>query len=185
MSISFQEFLRKKNEGADLKDVSVSFQDFLRKRTEGSDVRERRKNREEWLDALNRLFHQIQVWLREVDTEELLEIIPYQVQSMERRLGIHDEPALKVGLGTSSVNIAPVGRFSIGPIGPMIKGLLGVVEQRGGLGGRVDLTNGERKYLLCRWIDGSQDRWYIVDQESRATHFDRDCLEVVLQDLLS
>jgi hypothetical protein len=168
--------------------MSTRFEEFLKKKSEGSGLKERRANRDEWLGALNRLLGQVRDWLQEADEEGLLEIVPYLVQSVEKRLGIYDAPAIKIRVGNGQVDFLPVGRFSIGPISESImEGVLGVVTsgERAPIAGRVDITNGERKYLLLRAIDGGQDRWYAANQRTHVVPFDKNLLEDILQDLLS
>ena len=53
------------------------------------------------------------------------------------------------------------------------------------LAGRVDITNGERKYLLLRDNSSGEDRWYAVNERSQVVLFDRAQLETILQDLWS
>src|SRR5438067_1384257 len=91
--------------------MPTSFQEFLRQKAEGSNVKDRIRSRGEWLGALNRLRDQIRGWLHEADPDDLLEIVPYEVERVEQRLGIYDAPALKIRLGTDTVDVLPMGRF--------------------------------------------------------------------------
>jgi hypothetical protein len=53
-------------------------------------------------------------------------------------------------------------------------------------GGRVDITDGERRHLLLRSIVDGQDCWYAVgDPNHVPIPFDQVRLEAILQDLLS
>ena len=166
--------------------MPITFQDFLRRKAEGTDVRERNRNRDEWLKAINGLLDQIEEWLRAADAENLLEIMRYDVERVEERMGVYDAPALKVRLGTDEVDVVPVGRYAIGPLpAQAIKSLMGVEGTDGPAAGRVDITNGERKYLLLRDLTSGQERWYAVDERSKAVLFDRAYLEAILQDLWS
>jgi hypothetical protein len=166
--------------------MPIQFQDFLRKRAEESGVRERNRNRGEWLLAIRRLLEQIQDWLRAADPESLLEIVPYDVERVEGPLGIYDAPALKIRLGTDEVDIVPVGRYAIGPFAVQtMRSLLGSEGTDGPAAGRVDITNGERKYVLIRDVSTGQDRWYALDEEFRAALLDQARLETILQDLWS
>jgi hypothetical protein len=165
--------------------MSTSFQQFLRQKAEKYGVPERHRNRAEWILAINRLFEQIREWLKASDPEELIEIVPYEVQRVERPLGIYDAPALKVRLGTRDVSIVPIGRYAIGPVPANIVSHSGLEEAAGPVAGRVDITNGERKYLLLRNVSTGQDRWYALDERSNATLLDQFRLETILQDLWS
>lgn len=165
--------------------MPTRFQDFLRQRTEKSGLRERKHSRDEWLESLHRLLNQIGEWLRAADTENVLEIVPYEVERVEGRLGVYDAPALKIRLGTDQAAIVPVGRYSIGPYPPeVIMSALGIEGADGPAAGRVDITNGERKYPLLRDKSTGQDRWYVVDEKSHAV-LDQVQLEAILQDLWS
>jgi hypothetical protein len=166
--------------------MPLTFQDLLRQKAEGSALRDRNRSRGEWLAALHRLFDQVREWLHEADPDDVLEIVPYEVERVEERLGIYDAPALKIRLGTDAVEILPVGRYAIGPLAPQIlKGLLGAEGTGGPAAGRVDITNGERKHLIMRSIEDGQDRWYAVNEQAQVTLFDRSRLEAILLDLLS
>ncbi len=166
--------------------MSTGFQEFLRQKADGSGVRERNRNRGEWLSALNALFEQIRDWLRAADPDDLIESVPYEVQRVEGHLGIYDAPALKIRLGAEEVDVVPVGRYAIGPwTAQSMKSLLGIEGTDGPVAGRVDITNGERKYLLLRDASTGKDRWYAVDEYSRAALLDQARLEKLLQDLWS
>lgn len=166
--------------------MPLTFQDLLRQKAEGSALRDRNRSRSEWLIALNGLFDQIRDWLREADPDGLLEIVPYEVERVEKRLGIYDAPVLKIRLDTDAAEILPVGRYAIGPLAPQIlKGLSGAEGTGGPAAGRVDITNGERKHLIMRCIENGQDRWYAVNEQAQVTLFDRSRLEAILLDLLS
>jgi hypothetical protein len=167
--------------------LQTSFQEFLHQKIEGTDWKDRSRRRVEWLNALERLLDQIQEFLREADPEGLLETVPYEVQRVESRLGVYDAPALKVRIGTDSVDVVPEGRHATGPL--LLQHLLllpGNAQRWGDLsGGRVDITNGERRYLLLRSIVGDQDHWYAtMSNKIDLTPFNSICLQAVLRDLL-
>jgi hypothetical protein len=169
-----------------VKTVPTSFQDFLRQKAEGTGIQERNQNRREWLNALQGLLIEIGHWLREADTENLLETMWYDVERVEDRLGVYDAPALKIRLGTDEVDVVPVGRYAIGPLpAQAIKSLREIEGTDGPAAGRVDITNGERKYLLLRVISSGQQRWYAVNERSQVVLFDRANFETILQDLWS
>jgi hypothetical protein len=168
--------------------MPTSFQEFLRQKVEGSDWKNRKRLRSDWLDALNRLLAQIREWLREADPEGVLEFVTYEVERVEERLGVYDAPALQIRLNTESADILPVGRFVALPF--TIQNLLSVPSNQqawGHLsGGRVDITDGERKHILLRSLQDGQDRWYAVMKgEISPLPFDRARLEAILEDLLA
>ena len=52
--------------------------------------------------------------------------------------------------------------------------------------GRVDMTNGEWKYLLYRFIAEPEDRWMMVDdRDYRMVPFDPPTFENAIQSLLA
>jgi hypothetical protein len=167
--------------------MMTSFQEFLRQKVDVATVKDRNQSRGEWLAAINRLLDRVQDWMREADPDDLLEAVRYEVERVEKRLGIYDAPALKIRLGTNSVDILPVGRYSVGPLPlELLKGGPGDDKRWGDLsGGRVDITNGERRYLLLRSKENEHDHWYTVGEPPSPTPFDRKRLEEILQDLLS
>jgi hypothetical protein len=155
----------------------MTFQEFLHKKAAEQHQHERRQRRDEWIAAVGRLFDQIRAWLAEADPDHLLDVVPLEVQSIEASLGVYNIPSLKIGVGDSSVQIVPRGRDA-----------LGIVGGPGGLGiraeGRVDITDGVRKYILYRSLQDGQERWFLLDQDFRPHPLDRARLEAALQDLL-
>jgi hypothetical protein len=114
----------------------------------------------------------------------LLEILRFEVQRVEGRLGIYDAPGLKIRLATDEIDVLPVGRYAIGPLpAQAMKALLELTGTDGPAAGRVDITNGERRYLLLRDVSTGHDRWFAVDKHSRAALLDQARLEAILQDL--
>jgi hypothetical protein len=167
--------------------MPTSFQEFLRQKVEGSDWRDRNRTRGEWLGALNRLLDQIQDWLRELDPEDVLELITYQVERVEERLGVYDAPALKIRVNTDAAEILPMGRFAMRPLslqGLLLQNMPSIPVDQQRHEGRVDITNGERRYVLLRRIEDGHDRWYALRKMDRAVPFDRTCFEEILKDLL-
>ena len=168
--------------------METSFQEFLRQKVEGSDWRDRKRLREEWLSALHRLLGQIREWLKESDPEGVLEFVTYEVERVEGRLGVYDAPALKIRLNTDFAEFLPVGRSVHLPF--VLQNQLSVASNRqawGNLsGGRVDVTNGERKHILLRSTQDGQDRWYAMMRNVVSPlPFDKARLEAILEDLLS
>jgi len=167
----------------------ITFQEFLRQKAEASGWKERISARAEWLEAIRWLFARIRALLQDADPNGLLEIVQYEVERVEERLGVYDAPALKIRLGTASVDIVPVGRYAPKPMSLMnLLALSGNQSRWGDLSrGRVDVTDGERKHLLLRSTENGQDRWYVVMANKAAVinPLDRESLEQVLQDLLS
>jgi hypothetical protein len=78
--------------------------------------------------------------------------VTYEVQRVEERLGVYDAPALKIRLNTEYAEVLPMGRFM--PLPSHLQSMLSIEDNRrvwGDLsGGRVDITNGERRHPLLR-----------------------------------
>jgi hypothetical protein len=167
--------------------MQTSFQEFLQQKLEGSDWKYRKRLRSEWLGALNRLLEQIRGWLRESDPEGILEFVTYEVQRVEDRLGVYDAAALKMRMKTDYAEVLPMGRFVPGPTSFLNAHAIPAFQPKCDLsGGRVDITNGERRHLLLRSILDGQDHWFaVMSGQSTPIPFDRACLEAILKDLLS
>jgi hypothetical protein len=157
----------------------TSFQEFLRKKADeqlNDDSRERRK---EWIASLDRLCDQIVAWLKEDDTDGILEIIREEEPRSEARLGVYKVPALKLGLGEMTIYITPVGRNTVGSITPRGE------TPKPSLG-RVDIRRLTRKYMLFRTVTEDHEVWYAVDEGFvNPKLFDKERLEEILLELLS
>jgi len=157
----------------------LSFRDFLKAKADELGVRDRHRRRGEWLGAIHRLLDRIRDWLRESDPEGVLDIEPYEVSRTEQDLGTYDAPALKIRLGAGEVDVRPIGR---GVPFMAIRGASGDATE---FSGRVDITDGYRKYNLYREINQGKDLWQISDERNRFTYLNAESFERILQDLLS
>jgi hypothetical protein len=156
----------------------MTFREFLKRKAEEERQAERRQRRDEWVAAVGRLIQQVRTWLEESDPEHFLDIVPQEVEKVEQGLGLYKAPGLKIGVGDAAVRVVPVGRNAVGLVGP--QGDDGVRAE-----GRVDITDGVRKYILYRTVKDGQEAWYALDEEFKAAPLDRTRLEAILQDLLS
>jgi hypothetical protein len=156
----------------------MTFQEFLEKRAQEGHHRDRRERRDEWIAAVGRLLEQLQAWLAEADPAKVRDVIPIEVERAEPALGSYTIPGLKIRLGETAVQVLPVGRDAVGFVGPQGQGGTPVE-------GRVDITDGVRRYILYRTRNDGEERWYALDERFQATHLDRGRLEGILQDLLS
>ncbi|MBV9122251.1 MAG: hypothetical protein JO112_02685 [Planctomycetes bacterium] len=156
----------------------MTFQEFLEKQAYQSHHKERRERREEWIAAVSRLMEQLRTWLAEADPAGVLEIVPMELEKAEPGLGSYRIPGLKINLGEAGVQVVPVGRNVVGIVGP--QGEVGVRAE-----GRVDITDGIRRYLLYRTFKDGQEQWFALDEHFQAAPLDRGCVERILQDLLS
>jgi hypothetical protein len=155
----------------------MTFQEVLHKKAAEQQQPFRRQRRDEWIGAVGRLLDQVRAWLAESDPEHLLDVVPLQIQTIEPGLGVFNIPSLKIGVGDSSIQVVPVGRFALGVVG--IRGGPGVRAE-----GRVDITDGVRKHILYRILQDGQERWYVQVGDFEARPLDRSRLEDILQDLL-
>jgi hypothetical protein len=153
--------------------------DFLQEKAREQDKIEQKKRRDEWTTAVRLLIETLRNWLTEADPEGLLDIETPMVNRREEGLGAYKAMSLEVGLGGDFVNIVPVGRNVVRFV---LKGSdIGLRAQ-----GRVDITNGSRKYMLFRTIEDGHDRWYVVDDEKyEASPLDKERFESVMKDRLS
>ena len=157
--------------------MPTSFKEWVKKKTEEAEHSERARQVHEWRDAYMALRDQIMAWLlEEGGPEDFFRHIP--IERSEHGLGHCDLIKLQIVVGDESVDVVPMGRNVIGSFG-----LRGEPAHRGA--GRVDITNGVRKYALYRTIQGGQDVWYVVDERSEVTPLSKDLLCEIVMDLMS
>jgi hypothetical protein len=156
----------------------MTFREFLETKAQQSHHRERRERREEWITAVRQLVEQLRAWLAESDPAGVLDIVPMEIERAEPGLGIFRIPSLKISLGEAAVEVMPVGRYAVGMVGP--QGDAGMRAE-----GRVDITDGIRRYILYRTLQDAQEKWYALDERFQAVPLDRARFEGILQDLLS
>jgi hypothetical protein len=154
----------------------LTLREFLHNKAQEENQTQRRERRNEWI--ADRLIKQICAWLAEADPDKVLEIIPLDLEKAEPELGVYRVPGLKLVAGDASVQVVPVGRNVVGLVGPR-----GEVSLRAE--GRVDITDGVRKYILYRTLQDGRENWYALNERFEATVLDRGRLEAILVDLLS
>jgi hypothetical protein len=154
--------------------------EFLRKQAEeeGSAADERKQVLEDWIEALELLQANMSSWLRQADPQNILTLEQTTHRIRERQIGSYSAPGLRISLGTREVRVEPVARYSIGS---RVGDALGASLREG----RVDMTNGEKKYMLYRHKDGENHHWVMVDDEDYlARDMDRSAFEDAIQSLL-
>lgn len=156
----------------------MTFQEFLEKQSQQQHHKERREQREEWIAAVSRLIAQLRAWLDEADPARVLDVVPIDTEKAEPGLGLYRIPGLKIRLGEAAVQVVPVGRNAVGFVAP--NGDVGIRAE-----GRVDITDGVRRYILYRTLKDGEEDWYALDEHFQAAPLDRARLEGILQDLLS
>ena len=155
----------------------TSFQEFLRKKADEQHSHLRRERRDEWIVAVSALLDRIDVWLHESDPDRLLDIIPIRLDKAEAGLGTYEIYGLKIAVGDLAIQVLPVARNVVGS--PRIFG------DGADLGGRVDITDGTRKYIVMRVVKDGKKSWEVLDDQFGAAPLDRARLEAIIQDLLA
>jgi hypothetical protein len=137
------------------------------------------QRRDEWLASLDRLYTQINSWIREADTASVLIIRDGFLPKRELGIGEYDARCLWIEIGSRQVRIEPVARTVAGPTS-----LTGVIHVPRAYG-RVDMTNGLSKFMLFRVEKEPEDRWNIIEQDSyHMRPFNQTSFEEALQSLL-
>jgi hypothetical protein len=126
-----------------------------------------REQRDEWLEAIEKLYDQIRAWLSEAMAEGLVDYKIGDTAITEGTLGTYDAPVLQLFFGERMVSVRPVGRF--------------VVAAKG----RIDMLLGPNKAMMVRDSDGT---WKIIPVGStreRPLPLTKDTFSEALEALLS
>jgi len=111
------------------------------------------RERAEWLDDLRTLMETLHGWLRDAESEGLLQIVREGTTVTEPKYGTYDVPAMIIQApGPRSVHVHPVGLEVLG------------------VAGRVDLDAGPRKVRLLR----QKDRSWVLARPSPVSRFASD-----------
>src|SRR5208283_1746421 len=137
-----------------------TLQEFLKERADQlhASLSEKTKIQKEWSDAIHRLVIQIVDWLKDADSERILDVQLETKQLRELGVGVYFVPSLQVRLEAQEVRVDPIARNAVGPVWSD-----GAIHT-GKSFGRVDLTNGVDRYLMYRVAVDPEDRWVIVDE---------------------
>ena len=85
---------------------------------------QREEAKAEWLEALERLYNQLEQWALEADGGlRLLRVDRPVGEYVEPRLGVYDIRILRLRLGSRSVRVTPLARYVIAAIRPLQKEL--------------------------------------------------------------
>lgn len=133
--------------------------DFIRK--EAEELRKKQPERDrlvkEWTSAVALLLDQMEVWLKEADTEGVLSIQREQHEGHDSKMGRYAIDGLYVTLGNRTMRIKPAGRWHVG--GATLPGA--VTESK--YEGRVDFCENTYGELhLYRVRPHGEDRWVFV-----------------------
>ncbi len=157
----------------------MTLREFLLKNAPRDEIR-RRKYREEWIAAVDRLLAQLRSWLTVGGTLELLDLEPLKFEKREQGLGAYHIQGLAINFGECTVKVVPVGRMVLAHLGPYAEAGHENAE------GRVDITNGAYKYYLYRKLnDAGEEQWLIQDERSGIRPLDREQFEAILQALMT
>ena len=156
----------------------MTLREFLVKNAPRQEL-ERRRRREEWVAAVDRLINQVQQWLKEANADGLLEVFVIEVERQEQGLGTYLAKSLELVYGERIVKVFPVGRSALADLGPF--GEPGHQKAEG----RVDISNRYDKYHLYRKLTADGETWIVQDHAGVLRLLDKPQFEVILQALLS
>ena len=124
----------------------------------------------EWEDEIASLYGQISSWLSPLTKDKLVNFEEYPTTLREDILGEYSITCLRITLANGvTISIEPVGRFILGAQG------------------RVDISNGSRKYVLLRFKSGE---WKFqlrkgIGFRSQLVPLSEESLISVIEDLIS
>ena len=123
-----------------------------------SKAEEARKNKDvidEWVDALEKLFAQLQSWLDVADPKKVLIVNKVMRDVSEPNLGRYSAPYLNINAFGQWVGVIPKARKTIKTARPPQSG----APERAT--GRVDITDEIRRYVLYRFSNDDGHSWFI------------------------
>jgi hypothetical protein len=157
----------------------MTLREFLLKNAPPDEM-PRRRRREEWVAAVDRLLLQLRAWLAETGSAELLDVELLEFEKREQGLGAYRVKGLAIHFGERTVKVVPVGRMVLAHLDSY------AVPGHENAEGRVDVTNGAFKYFLYRKLnDAGAEQWLVQDERCGLRPLERDQFEAILQDLLS
>ncbi len=111
------------------------------------------KNKNDWLDSVNRLYKKIRdEWFAELEDEDLLKFSIAPISITEEDLGTYSVNKMEISYATDSIVLEPVGSNIIG------------------CEGRIDLyLKGEYSngLMLILFPENGKDSWFIIDKQNR------------------
>jgi hypothetical protein len=155
--------------------------EFLR--TEGKEIaakaREMQSLLDEWKREVGQFLHWVRVAIGQADPDGALFVRQVPVYVREVRFGEYELPALEIVFGSTVVSVTPRSRFNMG----FLK--VGDPPTERPLEGRIDLTEGGRRYHAFRVNTPDGHRWFLTDEDRRkVTPVSHDAIQDVLLDLL-
>ncbi len=137
--------------------MSTAFREFLQQQAKKhqAEVDAGKATVDEWRTAIENLFHLIREWIKESDSEGLVEIAESQQDIREPGLGQYRVPRLNLRAFGKWIGIIPKARKTVGTAKPPQKSAPQRAE------GRVDITDELRRYVLYRFRENGCDSWLI------------------------
>ncbi len=126
--------------------VNTSLKELLEEKSElyEAEFGKNRKDIDEWVESVRRLFDQLRTWLKSSDPKQILEISEKTIQINEPYFGRYDVPRLDIRAFGIWMGIIPKARMDIRNARPP------QFDAPEWAAGRVDMTNEIRRYVLYR-----------------------------------
>ncbi len=137
--------------------MSTTFKEFLQQQAKKhqEEVDKGKTTVDEWRVAVEKLFEKIRKWIKESDSEGLIEIREGQQEIKEPGLGHYRVPRLDLNAFGKWIGIIPKARKTVGTATPPLHSAPQRAE------GRVDITDELRRFVLYRFRDTGGDTWMI------------------------
>ncbi len=129
---------------------------------------------DEWVDALEKLFAQLQDWLGVADPNNVLQLEKKLKNMDEPSLGRYSAPYLNLNAFGKWVGILPKARRTIRTAQPPRAS----APERAT--GRVDITDEIRRYVLYRFTNDDGHSWFIEGPSGEMTPLTRERFEEAL-----
>ncbi len=158
-----------------------SLKEFLAERGEAiqAEAKLAYENREEWAEAVKRLYADMRAWLQEADPDGFLHMQEEEFTLNERSLGEYRIQRMIIRLGARKVRVEPVARYVAGPYST-VSGIH--IRQAYG---RVEMSDGSLKFILLRVSKEPKDHWSIIGQgDNQLRDLDQSTFEDALKCLL-
>ncbi len=139
--------------------MSTSLRDFLKEKATlyAAESEKYRHIIEEWQAAVDRLFTQLEAWLAAADPEGIIHRERGETEVAEPALGRYRIFRLNLQAFGKWVGVIPKARKTVKRAPPRQNG---APEQATG---RVDITDEIRRYVLYRFGQGADEKWFIDD----------------------
>ncbi len=142
-------------------------------------AQENKQSLDEWRRDVDQFLQVVRSAVEAADSERVLFIRKSRVYLREVRFGEYELPSLEIVLGDTEVKVEPQGRFNVGrlrtPDGSAFQ-----------IEGRVDITDGTRRYLAYRTpLLENGHGWWVCDEDRKDPRFWKDeVIQDVILDLL-